>query len=134
MLWAACCLCYFGYLRSGEITVPSENTYDKSVHLNMADVAVVSTISPSLVRVTVKESKTDLFRSGVSIYVGKTSNQICPVGALMAYIVIRGTGDGPFFRFKDSRLLTKDSFVSEVRKTLLAVGSMQKFTRGTVSK
>ena len=49
----------FGFLRSGEITVTSENTNDKSVHLNMADVAVDSTTSLSLVRVTIKELKTD---------------------------------------------------------------------------
>ena len=60
MLWAACCLCYFGFLRSGEITVPSENTYDKSVHLNMADVAVDSITSPSLVRVTIKQINSDM--------------------------------------------------------------------------
>ena len=130
MLWAACCLCYFGFLRSGEITVPSENTYDKSVHLNMADVAVDSITSPSLVRVTIKESKTDQFRRGVDIYVGKTSNQICPVGALMAYIASRGSEDGPFFRFEDGRLLTKDRFVSEVRKTLSAAGINAKVYSG----
>ena len=28
MLWAACCWCYFGFLRSGEVTVPSEAEYD----------------------------------------------------------------------------------------------------------
>lgn len=40
MLWAVCCLCYFGFLRSREITVSSANTYDKGVHLNMADMPI----------------------------------------------------------------------------------------------
>ena len=33
MLWAASLLCFFGFMRSGEITVPSESTYlDEGVH------------------------------------------------------------------------------------------------------
>ena len=39
MLWAACA-CYFGFLRSGEVTVPSEAAYDSSVHLNMAEISM----------------------------------------------------------------------------------------------
>ena len=33
MLWAACCTCYFGFLRSGEISIPSDRGYDPSAHL-----------------------------------------------------------------------------------------------------
>ena len=33
MLWAACCTCYFGFLRSGEISIPSDREYDPSTHL-----------------------------------------------------------------------------------------------------
>ena len=28
MLWASCCTCFFGFLRSGEVTVPSMKEYD----------------------------------------------------------------------------------------------------------
>ena len=48
MLWAACCACYFGFLRSGEVTVPSKAAYDSNVHLNISDVAVDSTEAPSV--------------------------------------------------------------------------------------
>ena len=100
----------------------------------MADVAVDSITSPSLVHVTIKESKTDQFRRGVDIYVGKTLNQICPVGALMVYIANRGSEDGPFFRFEDGRQLSKDRFVSEVRKTLSAAGINAKVYSGQFSE
>ena len=34
MLWAACCTCFFGFLRSGKITVPSMAEYDADYHLS----------------------------------------------------------------------------------------------------
>ena len=38
MLWAACCTCYFGFLRSGEICMPSETRYDTDTHLTFSDI------------------------------------------------------------------------------------------------
>ena len=39
MLWAASCLCFYGFLRCGEITVPSAIGYDPGSHLSLGDVA-----------------------------------------------------------------------------------------------
>ena len=130
MLWAACCVCYFGFLRSGEVTVPSEAAYDSSVHLNMSDIAVDSIYSPSTIKIKIKASKTDQFRKGVDIYLGRTHNQLCPVEALLAYIAIRGKEQGMLFRFEDKRLLTKDRFVSRVRETLSQTGVNEKLYSG----
>ena len=41
MLWGAALLCFFGFLRAGEITVPSDNAYDKGAHLSFADISPV---------------------------------------------------------------------------------------------
>ena len=122
MMWAASCLCYFGFLRAGEITVPSEAAYDKDAHLNFADIAVDNVGNPQMLKVTIKASKTDPFRQGVDIFVGRTSNELCPVAAVLAYLVRRGNDQGLLFRFEDGRLLTRDRFVTQIRRALSAAG------------
>ena len=97
MLWAACCTCYFGFLRSGEITVPSMKSYDPGCHLSAGDVTLDSLTSPKVVQIHIKASKTDTFRKGMMVYLGRTDNILCPVGAVTAYLAVRGQSPGPFF-------------------------------------
>ena len=49
MLWAACCLGFFGFLRAGEFTV--NGTFDPTLHLTMVDVQVDSSTNPQNFRV-----------------------------------------------------------------------------------
>ena len=87
MLRTASCPCFFGFLRAGELTVPTEADYDPGVQLNFSDVAVDSKSNPSLLRVhMMKASKTDLFRKGIHIFMGSTGNDLCPVSAMLAYL------------------------------------------------
>ena len=83
LLWAACCLGFFGFLRSGEFTTQSDN-YDPSWHLSVQDVAVDSLENPSVLQVRIKGSKTDQLRQGMTIVVGITPSHICPVKAVLA--------------------------------------------------
>ena len=59
MIWVACCLAFFGFLRIGEMTVPDGSGFDPSVHLGVWDIAVDHARSPSFLRITIKQSKTD---------------------------------------------------------------------------
>ena len=70
MLWVACCLAFFGFLRIGEITVPSDSGYDPSTHLSLADVAFNHATDPSQMDIFIKQSKTDPFRKGVTLTLG----------------------------------------------------------------
>ena len=58
MLWAAATLCFFGFLRSGELTIPSEGGFDEGAHLEFGDISTDSLEKPSLLRVRIKASKT----------------------------------------------------------------------------
>ena len=71
MLWAACCVAFFGFLRIGEMSVPDDDSYDPAVHLSRQDIALDDASSPSVVRVRIKQSKTDPFRKGIDLYLGK---------------------------------------------------------------
>ena len=114
MIWAACCMCFYGFLRSGEVTVPSTAGYDPGAHLSHGDVAIDDPARTSLVQIRIKASKTDPFRKGVMVYVGKTGNELCPVAAITAYLATRRTMSGPFFCFEDGRPLTRPRFVELV--------------------
>ena len=46
MLWAACCLAFFGFLRVSEFTTPNLTDYDPSVHLSLQDVYIDNRENP----------------------------------------------------------------------------------------
>ena len=73
MVWAAYCTTFFDFLQSSEMTVPSQDTHNPTIHLSIDDVAVGNKSSPKIVlikivRIRIKQSKTDPFHQGVYIY------------------------------------------------------------------
>ncbi len=122
MFWAACCLGFFAFLRAGEMTVPSEREYDPGAHLSRRDVAIDDPRSPTILSITIRQSKTDPFRHGVTLYVGRTGSALCPVAAVLDYLRVRGSSPGPLFTFSDGRYLTKQRFIAAVREALKKVG------------
>ena len=102
MLWAACCVFFFlVFLRLGELTAPECGEFDPGQHLSYADIAVDNRSDPKVVSIRIKQSKTDPFRQGVTIFLGRTDGMVCPVAALMSYLAVRGPGGGPLFRYQD---------------------------------
>ena len=83
MLWAAR---FFAFMRVGEMAVPSDDSFDPSVHLSVEDIAVDDPSSPAMLRVTIKQSKTDPFsepicREGVGLFVSSGSSASLPCSA-----------------------------------------------------
>ena len=122
MLWAACCLGFFGFLRAGEFTVASNEEFDSERHLSVADVAVDSVTAPALIRVRLKHSKTDPFRKGVDIFLGRTHRDLCPVSSMLPYRARRDSTPGPLFRLEDGKPLSRLHLVAELREALSSVG------------
>ena len=51
MIWAAALLCFFGFLRSGEVCVPGIRAYDQGAHLSFQDVVVDNVSNPQSIQV-----------------------------------------------------------------------------------
>ena len=79
MLWAACCLAFFGFLRCSEFTVPTQDSFDNTTHLSYRDVSVDNWHDPQLISIRIKQSKTSLMLS-------KTNELVCPVTVRGSFI------------------------------------------------
>ena len=54
------------------------------------DIEVDDLANPSMLKIRIKMSKTDQWREGVDLFVGKTENELCPVAAIIAFLAMRG--------------------------------------------
>ena len=123
MLWAAMTLAFFGFLRLGEMTCNSP--YSPTIHLSPCDITFLpNSLSPEHMSVRIKVSKTDPFRSGHTIIIGKTAQPICPVRAMQVFLSFWGTSTGPLFQYLAGSPLTKVGLTSETRQ-LLSMSGLQ---------
>ncbi len=118
MLWAAACLCFFGCLRAGEALAPDQGAFDEKAHLTWKDVELCNGVDETVIRVKIKESKTDRLRVGEFVWLKSSGGAICPVKAMLEFMVIRKEGPGPFFMDGDKVGLTRKKFVLEVKGAL----------------
>ena len=86
MYWAACCLVFFGFLRSSEFTVPAQDSHALSTSGFYTGPQVSYENHPG----PYKAIQDDPFRQGVNLYLGRTDMDICPVRALLPYLAISG--------------------------------------------
>ena len=120
MLWAACCLGFFGFLHAGEFTTNSP--FDPNIHLGVSDVKADTLQDPTCFQIHIKCSKTDPFQVGCYIYVGWGSDVVCPVVAMGNFLAVRGPSPGPLFCFADGHPLTRQLLSSTVQSLLRSTG------------
>ena len=127
MIWATCCTAYFGFLRVSEFTSSSPNHSNSFTDLLLSDIAIDNHVAPQVIRITLKQSKTDQYRQGTHIYLGRTCHQVHPVKALIYYLDRRGGRPGPLFTFPTNQLLTRVMF-SETLNTIFQKLNMHPIT------
>ena len=88
MLWAACCLGFFGFLRAGELNCTHTKPASDTV-LSLSDVAIDSRDTPQVLVVHLRHSKTDPLGVGAHLYLGRTGSILCPLTAVQGYSAIR---------------------------------------------
>ena len=126
LIWAASTPCFFVFTRAEKLSTPTSTSFDAKVHLCVQDIVVDDPRHPSVMQVHIKQSKTDPFRKGVKVSLGRTGTTLCPVAAMLDFIVARGTSPGPLFTFQDGSYMTRARFVELVRDALQRAGVSQK--------
>ena len=106
------------YRGSSEFTVPSQNQFDPSVHLTLSDISSDNRHQPRIIHITIKQSKTDPFRQGVTLSLGHTSHEICPVRAIAPFLAAQGNKPGPLFILHNGKMLTREMFGSALDRIL----------------
>ena len=98
--------------------MPEDNQFDESYHLSLNSVAIDNRDKATQLKITIKQSKTDPFRSGVDVYIGTMGDYVCPLRGILPYLALRGNHPDPLFIFKDDRSLTRLHFCTELNDIL----------------
>ena len=110
-------------MHSGELGVGNDGTFDPSRDLTANNISVDDIHNPQLLKICLKHSKTDPFREGTDIVVARTHDDLCPVTAMLAWIVLRTRPrDDPFFYFQSGAPLTRSIFVTHFKSALSIAG------------
>ena len=107
MIWDVCCFAYFGLLRISEFTTLSPNC----LTLLLTCFIICSFRQSYIPYKHTNYSKNDQFRTGITIFLGKTTHKVCPVDALVQYLAIQGGTPGPLFLVPNYQSLTSQSIV-----------------------
>ena len=121
LIWAACCLGFFGFLRCSEFLTPDSTAYSQDVHLSK-DISLDNSSHPWKLLVKIKSSKTDQFRVGTTVVLGQMGNDLCPIASMLEYLNSRGNHPGALFQSREGQPIHHQLFVSKVQQALVSAG------------
>ena len=125
VLWAIACTAFFGFFRLGELLPEKAAPANPALAFSWDDVAIDDQANPQVIRLHLRHSKCDQFGNGADIFLGRTGAGVCPVAALLGYMVVRGDRPGIFFCKADGHTVTKAWFIEQLRPVLGDVGLPQ---------
>ena len=82
MLWAACCLGFFGFFCAGQFTTCLP--FDPRIHWAVSDPQANALADPTCFK----------FQMGCNIYVGCSNGSICPMAAIGNFLALHGPVQG----------------------------------------
>jgi len=122
MLWAAFTICFFGFIRSGEICSGADGPFNPTSDLTPQDIEIDSIENPQIFRVRLKHSKPDPFREGSpsDIFVSRTQNELCSVSAVLAWLTIKEADWTT--HLQSGAPLTRSAFLTRFKEALTTAG------------
>ena len=115
LYWAICTTAFFGFFRIGELLSPTSP-------LSASDLSFCD----GSLKIRLRVSKTDPFRRGCTVVIGRTSHRICAVRAMADYVAGAGTrlaqGQQTLFRSSDGSTVSRSMLVDTVRRCLVTSG------------
>ena len=114
-----------GFFRLKELLPKTAGAYSLSLSLLWGDITVDSQENPRTVKIHLRKSKCKQFGSGADIILGRTHTALCPVAAVLSYIVVCPMDPGPLFLRTEGRMITKAWYVGEIRSILAGLGLPQ---------
>ena len=122
LIWAACCVGFFGFLRTAEFLTPDDTAFSEDNHLSLRDVTFNGSKTPWCFHINIKVSITDQDRRGTTIILGRTNADLCPVEALLDYLNLCGNHPGPLFQSPTGLAIHRRYYVEQVQQALSAAG------------
>ncbi len=126
VLAAACATGFFALLRSGEFTFASYAAFDPSWQLSRGALAFhpAGDPAPSLVELTIPSSKTDPFRTGVTLTIGLASDPACCAVRLLHRLcrTYPLASSAPLFSLPSGRPFSRTHLVDAIRLLLPRLG------------
>ena len=86
MLWAVCCVCFFGFFRLGELIPASDTADNASRQVQLSNLAADCPHNPTVLSIHLRRAKTDQLGRGATIYICRSDSDLCPVTALLAWV------------------------------------------------
>lgn len=107
-------LAFFGFFRVNELTVVKQGASGFHNMLNIQDIRFIGNNKAMLI--LLRFSKTDQLGEGVTLKIGRSYLDVCPVLAVQKYLNARSRFSGPLFCHYDGKPLTRFQFVSILQK------------------